>query len=657
MVMPYAIKRIRFKAIAVSLLVISMVGTAAYYVAEEFSNRQSEDRIRDAMLEVRAFHHYIQNDMLPNYYRLMDEERLPQGFYAPELLSSSYMARTFQKYYNNERKAIGLPDVQYKIAAINPRNPANEATEEEAALLKWFNEDQSRDHLRMIQEENGTKYLVVAVPFLKNEAKCFVCHGSVSDAPKQLQQLYKWTGGFDRTPGEIPAVEIMKTPIRSQFGMPFYASISALLVSSILAAVVIGGYLCRLQVKAATANLERQQAQLLVEKERAESANVAKSVFLANMSHEIRTPLNGILGMLQLLNGAEANDEQREYVSAAMKSTKRLTRLLSDILDISRIESGKMQLVESDVDMGKIRQSIEEVFAGTAREKGIDLSFSWTPDFPNVFRGDEVRLHQILFNLVGNAVKFTDKGSVHVAASVLPFTAGADIRVLITVSDTGIGISDEDLKGIFEPFVQVEGSYTRRFQGAGLGLSIVRKIVAMMGGDVSIESEIGKGTTVYLSLPFARCHGTADHVAQVGEEAHSRAIGPLRVIVAEDDPVNAIAARRMLENAGHAVALARNGQDVLTLLAERDFDLILMDVQMPVMDGVEAAKKIRRASEFGSKSLIPIVAVTAYAMVGDREKILAAGMDDYISKPVDKETLVEVIARVMETKPPAAVAV
>jgi signal transduction histidine kinase len=504
----YPINRIASKAIAVSLLVVAMVGVAAYYVAEEFSNRQSEDRIRDAMLEVRAFHHYIQNDMLPNYYRLMDEGRLPQGFYAPELLSSSYMARTFQKYYNNEREAIGLPDVQYKIAAINPRNPANKATEEEAALLKWFNEDQSRDHLRMIQEENGTRYLVVAVPFLKNEAKCFVCHGSVSDAPKQLQQLYKWTGGFDRTPGEIPAVEIMKTPIKSQFGIPFYASMSALLVSSLLAAVVIGGYVCRLQVKVATAHLEKQQAQLIVEKERAESANVAKSEFLANMSHEIRTPLNGVLGMLQLLKTADVNDELKEYVDLAMKSTNRLTRLLSDILDISRIESGKMQLAESDVDLGKIKESLEDVFSVTAREKGVALTFSFAQDLPATLRGDEVRLHQILFNVVGNAIKFTDKGAVRVAVSLLPFSAGADARLLIMVSDTGIGISDEDLKDVFEPFVQVEGSYARRFQGAGLGLSIVRKITALMGGDIAIESEPGKGTTVYFSLPFA-CRAVA----------------------------------------------------------------------------------------------------------------------------------------------------
>jgi len=652
----YSIKKSKSKAVLVSLFVIAMVAVAVYYVAEELNNRQSEDRIRDAMLEVRAFHHYIQNDMLPNYYRLMDEGRLPQGFYAPELLSSSYMARTFQKYYNNEREAIGLPDVQYKIAAEDPRNPLNKATESEVDLIKWFNDDPTRNHLRMIQEEDGRKFLVVVVPFLKNERKCLVCHGKVSDAPEQLQQLYKWTGGFDRHLDDISAVEIMKTPIQSQFGMPFYASISALLVSSLLAAVVIGGYVCRIQVRVATGKLEMQQEQLVVAKEKAESASVAKSEFLANMSHEIRTPLNGVLGMLQLLKETEPNNEQIEYIRIAIRSTNRLTRLLADILDISRIESGKMQLAEAWVDIRKIKESIEEVFAGTAREKGIDLTFTWSKNFPVTLRGDEVRLHQILFNLVGNAIKFTDKGSVSVSASVLPFATQADVRVLITVADTGIGISDENLKKIFEPFVQVEGSYTRRFQGAGLGLSIVRKIVDLIGGTVAIDSELGKGTTVFLSLPF-KCgqekagravHGQGENVSRVGRQ--------LKIIFAEDDPVSSIAGRRMLEKAGYCVAAAKDGQEVLDLLAGQDVDLILMDIQMPVLDGVETAKAIRQAAHLGAKSRIPIIAVTAYAMTGDREKILAAGINDYVAKPVDKATLVEAIERVMGAENPEAAA-
>ncbi len=643
-----SVRDIKVKTIVVSVILIATVAAAVYFVAEEIHNGQSEDRIRDAMLEVRALHHYIQNDLHPNYYRLMEEGRLPKGFYAPELLSSSYMARNFQKYYNSDRAAMGLPDVQYKIAAEDPRNIQNKANDDELAMIKWFNEDKQRDHLRLVVKEEGKEFLVVAALFLVNEEKCLVCHGTPAEAPSQLQKLYGWSGGFDRKVGEIPAVEIMKTPIQSQFGLPFYASIIALLVLSVLAAVVIGGYLCRLQVGIATAKLEKQQEQLLIEKEKAESANIAKSEFLANMSHEIRTPINGVLGMLQLLQLTKSTDEQTEYILAAIKATSRLNQLLGDILDISRIEVGKMELVDTEIDVRKLKESIDEVFEGAIKGKGIDLVFSRESTFPSKVMGDEVRLRQVLFNLVGNAVKFTEKGSVHIHASMLPFSAGADLRALITVADTGIGISEENLKNIFEPFVQVEGAYTRRFQGAGLGLSIVRKLVDLMGGDVAIESELGIGTTVYLSLPLKACWEKDNGTAEGKMNRAPNDVTPCKILLAEDDSVSLLTTKRMLEKAGYSVTAVRDGQAAVELLTKQNFDLILMDIQMPVMDGVEAAKAIRGARNLGAKSTIPIIAVTAYAMVGDKEKFLAAGMDAYIAKPVEKAALVEVIERVME---------
>ena len=392
---------------------------------------------------------------------------------------------------------------------------------------------------------------------------------------------------------------------------------------------------------------------LLAAKEAAESATRAKSEFLANMSHEVRTPLNGVLGMLQLLQTTEQTDEQREYIVGAIKSTKRLTRLLADILDISKIEAGKLQVIEAEFSTTCLQESILEIFRPTAREKNLVFDFNIDPQMPPRLIGDETRVRQILFNLAGNAIKFTESGSVVVDVTVIPTPNSEHARVLIAVTDTGIGISDEQLNDIFEPFVQGESSYTRRYQGAGLGLSIVRKLLKILGGEMAIENSEGHGTTIYVSLPFKLPLSQKDQAELQLRQLIKPVKTTSRILLVEDDEASLISGKLMLEKSGYSVATALDGKEAFKLLNEQDFDLILMDIQMPVMDGVEATLAIRGATGLGQKSQIPIIATTAYAMTGDREKFLAAGMNDYISKPVDMEELKMVIERVMGTGNPA----
>jgi PAS domain S-box-containing protein len=392
---------------------------------------------------------------------------------------------------------------------------------------------------------------------------------------------------------------------------------------------------------------KRMEEAIIRAKNEAERANLAKSEFLANMSHEIRTPLNGVLGMLQLLRTTAIDEEQKEYLLAALKSSNRLTRLLSDILDLSRIEAGRLVVREAEFSVAGLKESLTELFAMAAREKGLALAFSIDERMPPTLIGDENRLVQILFNLVGNGIKFTEKGAVKVAMTPLPQAAPSRLRVLFSVSDSGIGISDDLHKNIFEPFVQAEGSFTRRFQGAGLGLSIVTKLVRILRGELCIDSVAKAGTTIYLSLPFRTPLAPREPAAPAQPAPRPAPGTTRRVLFVEDDEVNRLAGKLLLEKSGYAVVTAADGREALERLAEREFDLILMDVQMPVMDGVEATRAIRSSPTFAGQANIPIIAMTSYAMAGDRDKFMAAGMDDYIAKPVDLENLKAAIARVL----------
>jgi len=386
----------------------------------------------------------------------------------------------------------------------------------------------------------------------------------------------------------------------------------------------------------------RDATALLAAKEAAERASRVKSEFLANMSHELRTPLNGIHGMTQLLAGTALTEEQSQYVDASLVSCRRLTHLLSDILDLSRVESGKLGLEREPFQLSDLLAAITAAFEPACLEAGLSWDVAVEAGVPDTLWGDEGRVRQILYNLVGNAVKFTRQGGVRLTVWAAPTDASGAGSVLFTVADTGVGIPAGELEAVFEAFHQVERSFSRRFQGAGLGLAIVRRLVGLMGGVVTMESEVGAGTCCMCALPLV--HGKSLETRQAQALASDApAVLGRRLLVAEDDAISALAVRRILEKNGHNVLVAKDGREAVELAKAYQPDLILMDVGMPVLDGVEAARAIREAAAREGRPRIPIIALTAHAMSGDREALLTAGMDGYLAKPVDHEALLAAI--------------